>query len=111
MSTANLPETLSSAPVLPRRTMLAGTGLTLALSTLLVACGATEERIQPTATGDEHTNEAHEVDINQALDQLEADYGIALSLAVYNHTTGKLFLHKGDQWAYEASIVKVPIAP
>lgn len=114
MSTANLPKTLSgapaSAPILPRRTMLAGTGLTLALSTLLVACGPAEERIQPTATGDEHTNEAHEVDINQALDQLEADYGIALSLAVYNHTTGKLFLHKGDQWAYEASIVKVPIS-
>ena len=114
MSTARLPEMPSgahaSAPALPRRTLLAGTGLTLALSTLLVACGPDKEQIQPTATGDEHTNEAHDTDINQALDQLEADHGITLSLAVYNHTTGKLFLHKGDQWTYEASIVKVPIS-
>ncbi|MGH1978661.1 hypothetical protein [Rothia sp. L_38] len=114
MSTAHLPEMPSgapaSAPALPRRTLLAGTGLTLALSTLLVACGPDEEQIQPTATGEEHTNEAHDVDINRALDQLEADNGITLSLAVYNHTTGNLFLHKGDQWTYEASIVKVPIS-
>lgn len=64
----------------------------------------------PTATGDEHTNEVHDVDSNRALDQLEAENGITLSLAVYNHTTGNLFLHKGDQWTYEASIVKVPIS-
>ncbi|WP_237199705.1 serine hydrolase [Rothia nasimurium] len=113
MSTAHYSEAPSSAVAstgaLPRRTMLAGAGLTLALSTLLVACGPSEEQIQPTATGEEHTNEAHDVDINQALDQIEADYGITLSLAVYNHATGSFFLHKGDEWTYEASIVKVPI--
>ncbi|MDY6052181.1 MAG: serine hydrolase [Rothia sp. (in: high G+C Gram-positive bacteria)] len=114
MSTAHLPETLSgapaSAPSLSRRTMLAGTGLTLALSSLLVACGPAQERIQPTANGGKHTNEAQDVDINQVLSQLEAEHGITLSLAVYNHSADNLFLHRGDQWTYEASIVKVPIS-
>lgn len=84
-------------PVLPRRTMLAGTGLTIALSTLLVACGPAEEQIQPTVTGDEHTNEAHDVDINQALDQLEADYGVTLSLAVSDsNATIKIYRRFGS---------------
>lgn len=91
-----------------RRTLLTGLGTTLALGTL-TACGPAKEQVHITAAGDEHTNEPADVDVNQVLDAIEAERGISLSLAVYNHTTDKLFLHKGDIWTYEASIVKVPI--
>lgn len=97
-------------PATNRRQILQCIGLGLAGISMMSACGPDDEQIQPTATGGEHTNEPQDVDINVALNKLETTHGVTISLAVYNHSTNKIFLHRGDQWSYEASIVKVPIS-
>lgn len=82
----------------------------LVLAPVLVACGDTEERKQITASGQEHLNDPKDVDINEALTRLETEHSATISLAVFDHNEEKTFLHHANEWSYEASIVKVPVA-
>lgn len=102
--------TALTSGTLTRRHALTSLGALALLAPALAGCGVSKDRVQLTATGAEHTNEAHDVDINTALEELETEHGVTLSLAAYNHAEGKLFLHRGNEWTYEASVVKVPIA-
>lgn len=76
---------------------------------LLSACGGSG-RVQLNALGQEHANPRNQGDVNEALTELEQTTNSVISLAVYNHAKDSLFIHRGDAWTYEASIVKVPIA-
>lgn len=82
----------------------------LVLAPVLVACGGTDERKQITASGQEHLNDPKDVDINEALTRLETEHSATISLAVFDHNEEKTFLHHANEWSYEASIVKVPVA-
>lgn len=100
---------LASLPHSTRRQVL--TGLTLGVSALLLtSCGRGRQLTQPTASGGEHKNLRRHGDIIKALTNLEEEHGITLSLAAYDHAQQQLFLYRGDQWSYEASISKVPIS-
>ncbi|WP_421083012.1 hypothetical protein [Rothia nasimurium] len=104
-----LAQTFSWKPT--RRTALKATGLGVLTLPVLAACSpSTTLGTQLTAAGEEHTNDSADHDINEALDALEVEHGITISLAVWDHASEKLFLHKGNEWTYEASIVKVPIS-
>lgn len=97
-------------PALSRRKVCATVLSLAATAPMLASCGVAKERVQLTASGDQHTNTVDNADVNRSLSDLEAEHGVSISLAVYDHKEGELFLHRGDVWSYEASIVKVPIA-
>lgn len=93
-----------------RRSTLKATAALLALGSVLVGCGGDGDRKQITASGQEHLNDRKDVDVNEALSSLETEHSATISLAVYHHEEDKTFLHHANEWSYEASIVKVPIA-
>lgn len=85
---------------------LAGTGMLAALA--LTACGDEGSDSADVADADA---DARQEALDQALETVGEKYPDArISLGVFDHDAQELFLHAGDTWSYEASIVKVPIA-